>query len=370
MTEPKPALGSAVPASFIFNPNWWYRNYGISFDSSFYLDRRRRIENDQAMRRALHERFGLNEADPSPRPVIGSEHVAGGFVVPALLGVEIRFACDQAPWPVCANLTRSDCLALRPPIIEDAWPMCDLLRDMDSLEREFGYVTGDIDTDGLLNTALHLRGQSLFCDLVEDRELVDHLFGAIFETQARVAECVQSRTGSSSIAVNRSILWTNRRTYLHSNCSVSMISPQLYASALLPLELRLAERMTPYGIHHCGGNLHLFAPHYAQTGAVFYDVGWGSDVARCADLLRGAFLNLRLSPVRMLEQPVEEIRRDTKGMLAATGGRGQAGVCCINMDYGTPDANVLAVIDVARQYDISRRRIETSAAGHHGGQAE
>ena len=37
------------------------------------------------MRRVLHQRFhdmGLGEADPQPRPVAGSLHVAGGFVIP------------------------------------------------------------------------------------------------------------------------------------------------------------------------------------------------------------------------------------------------------------------------------------------------
>ena len=43
--------------------------------------------------------------------------------------------------------------------------------------------------------------------------------------------------------------------------------------------------LAPFGIHHCGDNPRLFASAYAETKAVFYDVGWGSDVTRCsADL--------------------------------------------------------------------------------------
>ncbi|MCP5114119.1 MAG: hypothetical protein GY953_25085, partial [bacterium] len=67
------------PVEVIFNPNWWFRNYGISFAKSFYLDRERRIENDVKMRKALQERFGIGEPNPEPRPIIGSRHVAGGF---------------------------------------------------------------------------------------------------------------------------------------------------------------------------------------------------------------------------------------------------------------------------------------------------
>ena len=66
----KPQI-SGIPVEVIFNPNWWFRNYGISFDESFYFDRERRIANDLAMRRALWDRFGIGEPDPQPRPMAG-----------------------------------------------------------------------------------------------------------------------------------------------------------------------------------------------------------------------------------------------------------------------------------------------------------
>jgi hypothetical protein len=347
---PTAAILVIVPVSVevVFNPNWWFRNYGISFDQPFYFDRKARIKNDLAMRRALYERFGIGEPNPDPRPVVGSQHVAGGFVVPALLGVEIRFSEHDAPWPVPADLSREQALALRVPDIERTWPMDRLIADMDWLQKEFGHVVGDFNIDGLLTTALHLRGQQFFLDLVEDPELAGHLLSVISETQARVASYVRSRTGTASVAVNRSILHVDPTIFVHGNCTVQMISPALYRKTLLPHECRLAEQLRPYGIHHCGGNLHLFAEAYAETGAVFYDVGWGSDVAACSRALPDAFLNLRLSPVRMLQSTAGEIRTDTEQLLAAAGRTERVGVCSINMDHGTPDGNVLAMIDAAR----------------------
>jgi hypothetical protein len=81
------------------------------------------------------------------------------------------------------------------------------------------------------------------------------------------------------------------------------------------------------------------------------DVGWGSDVARCRKELPNTFLNLRLSPVRMLQGTRDEIRRDTEQLLAAAGSSRDVGVCCINMDYGTPDENVRAMLGVAAAAD-------------------
>jgi hypothetical protein len=69
-----------LPFELVFNPNWWHRTAGISFERPFYFDASTRIANDVTMRRVLHQRFGdlgLGEADPQPRPVAGSLHVAG-----------------------------------------------------------------------------------------------------------------------------------------------------------------------------------------------------------------------------------------------------------------------------------------------------
>jgi len=338
----------AIPVEVIFNPNWWFRNYGISFDESFYFDRHARICNDVLMRRVMHERFGLGSRDSDPRPIAGSMHVAGGLVLPALFGAEIRFAPNQAPWPVDRGLSRDEVLALRVPDIESTWPMKVLIADMDALEKEFGYVAGDFDTDSVLNTGLHLRGHQLFLDMLEDPGLTRHLFSVIAETQVRVARYVRSRTGTNSVSTNRSILNVDPAIYLHSNCTVQMISPKLYSDAVLPHERGLAGALAPYGIHHCGDNLHLFASAYATLPLVFCDVGWGSDTARVRGALPDVFLNLRLSPVRMLQESAGAIRRDTEELLEATGTEKNVGVCCINMDYGTPDENVVAMLETAR----------------------
>ncbi len=340
-----------IPVNVVFGPNWWFHHFGVSFQRPFYLDRDERIRNDVVMRKALYERFGLGGPDPRPRPIIGSRHIAGGFVAPALLGVPVRFSDDQAAWPVPQNLDRKDILCLRVPEPRSTWPMDELLRQMDELERGFGYVTGDLNTGGLLNTALELRGQQFFLDLVEDAELADHLLGVVAATQRLVAECLKARTGTCAVATNRSILDVDPALYLGSNCTVPMISPALYERRVLPFEQRLAGWLQPYGIHHCGGNLHRYAAAYSRVEARFFDVGWGSDVARCSRDLAGAFLNLRLSPVRMLQCSADEVYADTHGLLRAAGRREKVGVCCINMDCDTPDENVRAMFRAARDFE-------------------
>ncbi len=345
-----------IPVELVFNPNWWYQTAGISFDRSFYFDPDARIANDVIMRRVLYERFGemgMGEPDPQPRPIIGSQHVAGGFVIPALLGAEIRFEKDAAPQPLPIEMNLEQIEALEKPDFRTTWPMNELIQQMDALEAEWGFVVGGLNTDGLLNAAYHLYGQNLFLDFYEAPDRVRRLLRLIGELIVDVALALRERTGECSIPVNRMVEHVDPRLFFHANCSVQMISPQSYRDMHLDIEKGMAERIQPYGIHHCGNNLHRVAAIYAELPLSMVDVGWGSDVAAVREALPDVFLNLRVDPVRMLNATADEIAADTERLLAAAGPLENAGVCCINMDYGTPDDNIFAMFEVVEKF---RRR--------------
>jgi hypothetical protein len=337
----------------VFNPNWWHQAAGIRFERSFYLDPDERIANDVLMRQVLHQRYGdlgLGEPNPQPRPVIGSLHVAGGFVIPALLGAEILFAPDAAPQPFPLGFTAAQVESLEKVDFRQAWPMKDLIAQMDALEAAWGYLVGDLNTDGLLNAAYHLYGADLFADFHAAPQRVSRLLAIIGELIGDVADYVRQRTGSCSIAVNRMVEQVDPGLFLHANCSVPMVSPKSYQAMQLPIEQTMAARLQPFGIHHCGGNLERYARAYAELPLSFIDVGWGSDVAACRQALPGTFFNLRLSPVRMLTCTPQEIASDTAYLLQAAGPLEQAGICCINMDHGTPDENLFAMYEVVAKF--------------------
>jgi hypothetical protein len=183
-----------LPIELVFNPNWWYQTTGVSFDESFYLDRETRIQNDVTMQRVLYERYGQmgpGEPDPQPRPIIGSMHVAGGFIIPALLGADTAFEENAAPWTVRADLSAEQGEALERPDFKETWPMKQLIADMDALEAEYGYVVGDFNTDGLLNMAYYLRGQDLLLDFYDAPGRVRRLLNLIAELIIEVAGYVR-----------------------------------------------------------------------------------------------------------------------------------------------------------------------------------
>jgi uroporphyrinogen-III decarboxylase len=342
-----------LPIELVFNPNWWHQTADISFDRSFYFDPETRIRNDVIMRRVLGECFGemgLGDPDPQPRPIIGSQHVAGGFVIPALLGAEIRFEKDAAPQPLPMEMDVEQIEALVKPDFHTTWPMNEFIQQMDALEAEWGYLVGGMNTDGLLNAAYHLYGQDLFLDFYLAPDRVRRLLDLIGELIVDVALYLRQRTGDCSISVNRMVEHLDPQLFLHANCSVQMISPKSYRDVHLATEKRMAERIQPYGIHHCGDNLHLIAPVYMELPLTMVDVGWGSDVAAVREALPDVFLNLRLNPVRMLQASPQEIASDTEGLLRAAKSLENVGVCCINMDYETPDENIFAMYQVVEQF--------------------
>lgn len=342
-----------LPVELVFNPHWWFRNAGISFDERFYLDAATRTRNDVTMRRILYERYGtigLGEEHPEPRPVIGSLYVAGGFVIPALLGSKIRFAADAAPQPEPLHLAPEQIDALEKPDWRNAWPMNLILSDARRLKAEYGSVVGDLNTDGVLNAAYHLYGQDLFADFYAAPERVRRLLDLIGELITDVAAEFKAHSGTFSIAVNRMAEHLEPSPFIHANCSVQMISPKSYYEFQLPVEARMAARVEPYGIHHCGSNFHLVAPAYGKLPLAYAEIGWGSDVARSRECLPDTFLNLRLNPVRMLNCTPQEIAADTEWLLRAAGPLDRVGVCCINMDAGTPDDNIFAMYDVVQRY--------------------
>ena len=198
---------------------------------------------------------------------------------------------------------------------------------------------------------MELRGSDFLLDLHEDPEIADRLLSLAAGLVVEVSTYMRRRTGTSSIAVNRSVLSVDAAIHLTSNCSVNMIAPKLYESRILPHEIRVARRLAPFGIHHCGSNLHKYADPYNRMDLHFLDVGSGSDLQACDRLYANAFLNLRMNPVHLLQNSEDEIYGEVQATLKMCGRTAKVGVCCINMDGQTPDRNVKAMFRAAADYE-------------------
>jgi hypothetical protein len=343
-----------LPVDVIFHANWWNKNYGIKFDRGFFFDPVRRVESELRMRQILHERFGdmgLGEEDAVARPVIGPVNLSTCFITSAMFGCHVKFYDDAPPEVIPANMNDEQIKSLEVPAIEKSPLSKELVEMMDVLEQKYGYLEGDVGWYGLQNEALSLRGQQLFMDYYDNPELVRRLFDVVVRSQVEFVSYMKKRTHTSSISLNRIIGKVDSTINLHTNCTVAMISNETYEEYLLPYENYLSVRLQPYGIHHCGDNMHHVLEGYSKVeGASFFDVGWGSDVKMCRDRLPDKVLSIRLSPVKIRTCTPKEVEDDLVRLIESARPLERVAVCCVNMDYGTPDENIRKIFEVADRY--------------------
>jgi hypothetical protein len=337
-----------LPVDVVFHPNWWHKHYDLAFDRDFFYNPERRVWQEQRMRGLLYERFGdlgLGQKDAPRRPIVGPILMGSGYIVQEILGCEIKYQESGNPWVLPRNLSEAEAWKLEvPEDIERTPPMRALLSLMEKLEAEFGYLQGDVPLHSVLNAAIDLRGQDYFIDLIENQPLVEHLNQVIARTIYAVGKRIKARTNNVAISVNRIIASFDPSIFIIPNCSLQMISPQMYEDLLLKHDRWLGQQLPPLGFHHCGDNAHNFAPLYARAKATYLDVGWGSDIAACRAALPDAWLSLRLNPVRLRTATPEEVVSDTEALFRAHGAPwNKVAVCCINMDYGTSDEAVQAI---------------------------
>ncbi|MFC1481385.1 uroporphyrinogen decarboxylase family protein [Candidatus Neomarinimicrobiota bacterium] len=343
-----------MPAEVVFHPNWWHQNYGISFDKDYFFDADASLESTRRMREELSARFpelGDDDEKPVSRPIIGGALLAAGFMISGIMGCDIRYSKSASPEVISPNLTEAQIEKLRKINIFDTAIMQDFTRLIKEFKQKFGYVEGDINWEGVQNVALNLRGQQLFLDYFESPDLADVLLQSVADVIVQFLEFMASETDTSSVSVNRIVRRVDPKLVLHSNCTITMISAEHYRQFLLKYDHMLAAKFQPYGIHYCGQDLERMASAFAEVkGLSFVDVGWGSDVEFCRAAFPDKFLSLRLSPMRMLSESPKVIAQDINDLLKVAAPLDQVGLCCINVDNGTPDENIQTILRVAADY--------------------
>jgi len=344
-----------LPVDIIFHPNWWNKNYGLTFDKDFFYEPERRVSQEQTMRKLLYERFGdlgLGRKDAPRRPLVGPILIGTGYFIQDVLGCEIRYGEDANPWVISPNLSEKEAFKLAvPDDIEKTPPMRALYALMQTLKDEFGYLGGDVPMHSPVNVALDLRGQEYFFDLLDRPDLAEHLHKVIAHTIYEVGRRIKARTGTVSLSIMRITAGFLPDMLTIPNCNLQMISPDHYHQYLKKWDIWLGERLSPMGIHHCGNNAHLFARDYADTGAVYMDVGCGSKIKPCREAFKDHWISLRVDPAKMLDWTATEATGATEDLLEEHGRPfDRLAVQCPNADYGTPDENVRAMFKTVARY--------------------
>ena len=335
-----------LPVDVVLHPSWWHRHEGITFDEDFFFHPARRVEVERRMEQVLYDRwgqFGLGEQGDRDVPWIGPVHLAAGYLTSQMLGCRVDYSEGAPPQVIAANVDSLE-LSRDAPFQSPAYQRYERL--LDSLKTKYGYLKGDIGWGGILNTALDLRGEQFFLDLYDRPDRAARFAADIAAVVERFARQMREATGTTSISVNRNVRHIAEPVHLHSECSNVMISTEVYEQFFLPFDVAWSRQYRPYGIHHCGKDPDRFAASYAKVPHLdFLDVGWGGDVAEIRKHLPRTFLNIRLSPVEIIDQTPDEIRRTIRKLVRASANPWLTGVCSINMDHQVTDEQVAAIFE-------------------------
>ncbi|WP_297088019.1 hypothetical protein [uncultured Draconibacterium sp.] len=339
-----------LPVDIVLAPEWWYYNEKITFDEDFFYHPLRRVEVEQQMEKALYERwgkYGLGEHRNEQRPEIGAVHLAAGFLLSEMLGCQVNYTEAHPPQVVAANCAD---LSIDGQKIFSSPAFKKMLKLWEGLKSKHGYLSGDINWGGILNLAMDLRGDSIFTDMMLEPEKVKDYFTQIAAVISKFTALMEEETKTTSISVNRLLRQFQKPVFLHSECSHTMISADDYEYFLLPFDIAWSKQHRPFGIHYCGPDPHRMAGQFAKIPQLdFLDVGWGGDVAVLRKYLPNTFLNIRLSPVDMITQNNEEIKRSIVERVKQSNSKTLTGVCCINIDEKITDEKITTLFETVEE---------------------
>lgn len=339
-----------LPVEVVFHASWWYKHTGITFDEDFFYHPLKRVESERKMENELYNRFGsygFGKDRNKDLPVIGAVHNAAGYLISEILGCKVGYFEDSSPqvYPADHQELKISCKDI---FKTSVFKKLDNL--LSELKRKYGFLTGDINWGGILNTALDLQGEKIFMDFFEKPEETKNYFRDLFNVIEKFTTFISKETGSTSVSINRNVVHFDKPVLLHSECSHTMISVEDYENFLLPFDINWSQRFRPFGVHFCGPDPHRMAESYAKiTNLDFLDVGWGGDLKILRKHLPHTFLNIRLSPIEIIGQTCDEINETIIRLVHDSGNPFLTGVCCINMDDKVRDDKVLQIFKTVEE---------------------
>jgi len=336
-----------IPLGVGFYPDWFYSQYGISFGREYYFDPEVRVAARREIDRRLYERFGdvgLGNPDPQPRPLI----TFGMVMLPSVFGCEIVYKDDALPWAMPLSLSEDEVMKLEVPDIFNSYPMTDMIRQIDYLKGKYGKVVGDINTTGVQNLALKIRGDQLYIDFFENPGLCRHLLRICADCMIQLFEFNRKTTGTGAVDVTP---MCDPRLCVLPNCTAEQISLETYVDHVLAFDNRVADACHPIGIHHCGSVDQVLDGYARVHHLEFIEIGFGSDVKRTREVFGPKVaVNARISPVLMKNGTTEEVAAEVRRLIDNGAPLDNFSIDTVGLTCGTPDENVRTALQTASEY--------------------
>jgi hypothetical protein len=339
-----------------FEPAWFHKRCGIDFSERWHKDPHYRYRTLKIMKTELVKAFPLvSYWDLSCEDDLATlSGCYGAYVIPQVFGLPLLYAVDR--WPALdpekkfsvKEIERFDIkMLLEGPFVEE------LFRQMDILKSEWGKIHGYLNWQGVLNNAFHVRGQEIFTDLYERPDWVHNFFSSICDLTIRLAKMVQEKQRKSGFYIDQ---------FSVSNCTVNMISPQMYREFVFPHDRRIALSFERFGVHTCNWNVTPYIEILKNSPNLGYlDMGIMSDMAKVKKMFPEARRAVMYSPVALQEAPLEVLMRDMEKIYHELA---PCDVVMADIQVSTSDKRVNELLDICRNLEsgkflVSREKRES-----------
>jgi hypothetical protein len=341
--EPCNGKESDMRVSLGFEPAWFHKRCGVEFLEDWHQDPYYRYETLRRMKEELVKRFPQVEYwDVSRRDDLATvSGCYGAYLIPHVFGISLGYAPDR--WPVLkekSKLSIRDIERLDHETILQGPAVEDLSHQMNIIESEWGKIQGYLNWQGILNNALHLRGQDIFLDLYDRPAFVHQVFSLICDVMIRLAKLVQERQRRSGFYINQMSV---------SNCVVNMISPDQYIEFVFPYDKRIAQNFERFGVHTCNWDVTPYIDVLKNLPKVGYlDMGIESDMRKVKEIFPEARRAVIYSPITFREATVEKIRQDIEHVYLELS---PCDVVMADISWDTPDQRVHELLEICQELE-------------------
>jgi hypothetical protein len=319
-----------------FMPSWWEREYGISFRRDFHTDRQIHQATLAKMAALLCERFrDVENFFFSPFDYENSypvERAYGDALIPAMFDIEVSFDESSGhPYTDCVNLSDEQALSLAVADVENHPVLRSILEARSDASVP---VVGELGFEGVINIAYQLRGQEMFCDMLDKPDLIDHVFEAVFGTIRDTVRTVRRWQDPAG----------RRPTYFVTcNCMTNMVAPRMYKERLLEYDKRFHNSFDLFGIHTCNWNVGPYLEAIAEIGEIAYlDMGEETDLEKVHRLFPDLAPAVFFHPEKLRNLTPAQIKRE----ITELGRKIERGyILFCDLEVGTTDRQIEAAYE-------------------------
>jgi len=327
--------------NYNFMPAWWYHNFGFEFGEKVIFDPLYRMELQQAMQKALYQRFGDIGLGEENAPLEFSSAGWENATMQAFAGCNVAYPIDNYPWGEHLPADRILDLSV-PEDVRSVFPFNDVIRQTEWMNQHLGTNQKPIfSPHGVLNESIQLRGTEFLGDMLvnpeEGKRILDFIFAL---NKGRIGNNINS-------CKKGGWCWTLI------NCSVVMVGPRIYEELLLGYDQAQAQICRDNGfevhLHHCG-TIDSYLDAYRKIGQIdFFEIGSGSNIRTILDAFPNARVGYIVDAALIAFGTKQQMKEKLESILEQTRGDWHRfGLSVSDIEYGAPDENLRMIFEMVK----------------------